>query len=520
MTGDRLHRLINSSFVSFLLLALLSASVWAAPARAQQEALPGSYAAAPCPFGEIAGLTVDCGYLTVAESRSVASGRTIQLAVAIVRSPNPAKATDPVLFLSGGPGEPALPYVPGVAAAYASTLAQRDIVFIDQRGTGYSQPALNCTVDATTVEGFTFGAQANDRPDVVQLLVDTYNACGQQYRAAGINLNAYTSVESAADLEDLRRALGYRQWNLLAVSYGTRLALTAMQYRPETIRSAVLDSVYLLEENFHTGIFASYNQSLSRLFANCAADAACNAAYPQLDHTFDEMILRLNAAPLQVPLRDLESGEITGYLPMAGVDVSFFVFQMLYIEPVIPFLPRLIADSARGDVGLLSSLFSSFLTERTEVSMPLVSQGLQIAMQCNEDATFAKAQDFVAARDQHRRASALAFNPLFNEAMLEVCAAWGLQATSPAENQPVRSDVPALLLAGEYDPVTPSQNAAHAHQSLGSSYLIAYPGGGHAPSSGSPCLANAIAAFFANALQQPDTSCLAAEPPQPFVVSQ
>lgn len=250
------------------------------PAMAQQ--LSGSFTPSPCPDGVLVeGLWIECGYLTVAESRRPFNGKTIALAVAIVRSPNPAP--DPVVFLTGGPGEAALSLTPLIIQSFAPVLAQRDLILVDQRGTGFSQPSLDCVTSANMTEaGFMLGVtQESERPFFLQLVTEALIECGLEYESEGVDLSAYNSVENAADLEDLRIALGYETWNLFGASYGTRLALTAMQYRPETIRSAVLDSTYPLQANFHTDTFLSFNRSLTRLFDACAADPDCNAVYPR-----------------------------------------------------------------------------------------------------------------------------------------------------------------------------------------------------------------------------------------------
>jgi pimeloyl-ACP methyl ester carboxylesterase len=132
------------------------------------------------------------------------------LAVAIVRSPNGAKQPDPVLFLAGGPGQPALPLIALAPQVFSEILATRDMIFIDQRGTGYSRPALNCALQPGAPARFLlpFGTAVNERPAVLQASVDALLRCGAQFRAQGIDLGAYNSVESAADLEDLRVALG------------------------------------------------------------------------------------------------------------------------------------------------------------------------------------------------------------------------------------------------------------------------------------------------------------------------
>jgi len=229
-------------------------------------------------------------------------------------------------------------------------------------------------------------------------------------------------------------------------------------------------------------------------------------------------VLRLNQTPTQLPIINLETGEVRDYLPFTGVDLTLIVFQLFYVTPAIPLLPALIGQAAHGDYTLLSSLVSALLRQNLPGDVPLISQGMQVAVQCNEDATFAKAKEFVAARDTHRPVAALALSPLFNEAILEVCAAWGLKATSPAQSQAVHSVVPALLIGGELDPITPPSNAREAANTLSRSTVVIYPRGGHTPSILSACLNGVVARFYDDPVARPDSSCLAQEPPQPFVV--
>jgi pimeloyl-ACP methyl ester carboxylesterase len=361
-----------------------------------------------------------------------------------------------------------------------------------------------------------FNMAADDRPAFIQAQLDFLIACGTAFREAGIDLRAYNSAENSADLEDLRRALGYDQWNLVGGSYGTRLALTSMRYRPETIRSAVLDSVYPLQANFHTEVFSSFQNSLNSLFAQCAADAACNAAYPKLDHAYDSVVARLNANPAQVPIIDPQTEQIVTYLPVSGVDFSLLMFQLSYSTPVIPILPLVIAATNNGNYELLGVLFGLLLSASGE-DPAAFSFGMQVAVQCNEDATFASSRDFVAARDKNRRASPLAHIITFNEAYLDVCAAWGLTNPEPGANFRVESDRPTLIIGGTNDPITPPNYAASAAETLSRSTTVLYPRGGHTPSAISPCLARIVAAFHNDPNQRPDSSCVAAEAPLPFV---
>lgn len=505
-----------------LLVGLLLVSVVPlAPAAPTARAIV-PFTPAPCPIAPIQGLRIDCGFLTVAESRRNYTGKTIELAVAILRSPNPRKAADPAVFLQGGPGGPTLTLAPILAQAYQPLLRERDLILMDQRGTGYSRPKLDCDIGVQSLRGqaLPVGLQQSELPDFIQVQVDQLVACGNALRAAGVDLTAYNSVENAADYEDLRQALGYGAWNIIGGSYGSRLALTMLRYRPETLRSVVLDSTYPLQANFHVDVFSSYNGTLERLAAECAADRACNRAYPDLLGRFDRLYAELNVNPAQVPIIDPQTRQIITYLPISGVTFSSLVFQLFYSTPIVALMPLLIGETSNGNYVPLGTLLGLLLTsEPTEDVGATQAIGMLTAVQCNEDAPFAAREDFIAARDQNRRASALAFQVFFNEGMLDVCAGIGLNHPDPAENTPVISDRPVMIISGTNDPITPPAYAEATAATLSNSYIVSYPRGGHVPSIGSGCLAVGIAAFIADPASRPDPSrCIAREAPLPFVV--
>ena len=178
----------------------------------------------PCwmalPDGVVEGQNIDCGYLFVPETRDDSSSPSIQLAYAVLYAPTESPQPDPVIYLAGGPGGSAVKELDGwLDAPY---LQDRDLVLLDQRGTGYSLPTLNC-------------------PEMEQAVQDATQACRDRLVEEGVDLQAYSSVENAADVADLRVALGYDEWNLYGISYGTRLALTVMRDHPEGVRSVVLE---------------------------------------------------------------------------------------------------------------------------------------------------------------------------------------------------------------------------------------------------------------------------------------
>lgn len=273
-----------------------------------------------------------------------------------------------------------------------------------------------------------------------------------------------------------------------------------------------------LQANFQVDVFSSYNRTLTLLAAECAAEPACQRAYPDLLNTFDKLYQQLNSNPAQVPVIDPQTGRTTAHVPLSGVAFSNLIFQLFYATEVIPMLPLLIGETAQGNYLPFGSLLGMLLTAQpAQAAGAAEAVGMLTAVQCNEDVTFATHKDFVAARHHHPRARSLSFMLFFNEKILEGCAGFGLTNPDPLENQPVRSDRPILILSGTNDPITPPQYATIGAATLSNSFIVTYPRGGHAPSFSSLCLATAVATFLNTPEKRPDTSCIAQEAPRPFL---
>lgn len=480
----------------------------------------GAFTTALCPIATPQDMRMDCGVLTVPESRSTFTGKTIRLPVAILRSPNPNKASDPVVFLQGGPGAATIVLAPILVSAYRPILAERDIILMDQRGTGFAEPRLDCPGISSSSLRARLQAQlrATDQAEALQWQAKQLAQCGQALQAADVDLRAYNSAESAADYEDLRLALGYEPWNVIGGSYGTHLALSMVRFRPATLRSVVLDSLDPFQANFQVDVFSSYNRTLTLLAAECAAEPACQRAYPNLLDTFDTLYQQLNSTPAQVPVIDPQTGRTTAHVPLSGVAFSNLIFQLFYATELIPMLPLLIGETAQGNYVPFGSLLGVLLTAQpTQAGGAAEAVGMLTAVQCNEDVTFATRKDFIAARHQNPRARSLSFMLFFNEQMLQGCEGFGLNNPDPLENQPVHSDRPILILSGTNDPITPPSYATIGAATLSNSFIVTYPRGGHAPSFSSLCLATAVATFLNTPEQRPDTSCIAQEAPRPFL---
>lgn len=507
-----------------LLALLMLAAIAALPLRAAAEAAPGAtWQAAACFVPAPDGYTMDCGFVIAPESHTAFGGRTVALATVIVRSPNPTPAPDPLVFLAGGPGAPATPLATSAPAYFGRVLQTRDVIFVDQRGTGYSQPGLYCPpleVARLRDSGSIGAVAASEQPAIVRQQVELYTACGRAYQNAGVDLTAYNTPENAADLDDLRRALGYTQLNLFGGSYGTRLALEAMRFRPQTIRSAVLDSVAPQPYPFQVEVSASFNRTLIGLFAACDADTACAAAYPDTLARWDALVARLNDQPVQLPIVDPATGAVIDYLPLNGWDLTQTIFALAYLTEVLPVLPFVVSEADAGNYTPLSQLLSPLFQPAGDApGLPPSAETMQTAMQCYDDLPFVTADDFIRVREANRRAQPLSLFIQFNEAYQDICANLGLGTATPAYlNEPVSSDVPSFVISGELDPITPPEQAYAAAATLSRSTVVVYPRGGHGPSGSSPCLLNAVAAFIETPTVAPDTECVADEGPFPFAV--
>ena len=340
---------------SILIITLIIVLSLAWPLTASAQAAVPRFGAAPCPF-EVPP-NVACGYLVVPENRSQPDSRAIRLAVAIIKSHAEHPAPDPMVYLEGGPG--------GSAFRWLSDwfdvpfLDKRDFIVLEQRGTFFSEPALDCPeIDEAFYQNL---ALVENRAAEDARLVGAAKQCRDRLVNSGINLAGYNSAASAADLADLRQALGYTEWNLYAISYGTRLALTTLRDHPEGIRSVILDSTYPPQAGGYTEVIPGAAQSFKRLFESCAAAPRCRAAYPNLETTLYELVERTNANPIHATVPHPLTGEPM-HLLLSGDDLMAGFFVSLYDAGTIPYLPFVISQLHQGNSNILAPLFGSGLS--------------------------------------------------------------------------------------------------------------------------------------------------------------
>jgi pimeloyl-ACP methyl ester carboxylesterase len=484
------------SFALFVILGLIAAPVLAQNTRPQVET---TACWMELTDDLVEGENVDCGYLTVPEDRTDPDSPTIHLAYAILRAPADSVQPDPVIYLAGGPGGNAV----GELTAWAETpyLQDRDLILLDQRGTGNSLPSLNCPE-----------AEAGEE--------DATQACRDRLIGEGVNLQAYNSAENAADVADLRVALGYDEWNLYGISYGTRLALTVMRDHPEGIRSVIIDSVYPPEVNSWEEYGQNTAAEFDKLFQLCAADADCSAAYPDLQQTFETAVKGLNAQPVEYTGTDANGDSVDQSL--SGDDFIDRLFQILYSSESIPYVPYVISEVANGNYAALDDLESGAALEYGRQSAAdedvSDSEGMNLSVDCQEEVAF---NDEETALDNVPAKPAVLHDNSVNaiQSTFSDCQTWGVKAANKIEAQPVVSDIPTLVVAGELDPITPAKWAKSAASHLKNSFYYVFPGGGHGVIDLDECTQGIMQTFLDDPTQQPDDACVSDISEPAWVVS-
>jgi pimeloyl-ACP methyl ester carboxylesterase len=238
------------------------------------------------------------------------------------------------------------------------------------------------------------------------------------------------------------------------------------------------------------------------LFDGCAADSVCSEEYPDLERVFYELADRLDAEPVSVRVRN-PIDNISYQMLINGYAVRNFPFSALYSTSTIPTIPRMIYEAYEGDYDAMAEeIFFNI------VSFEFFSVGMYYSVNCVDELGFRPLDDFRAADEPYPEQK----DSFDSQFYFKNCQVWDVTQADLIETQPVTSDVPTLLISGEYDPITPPEYAEMAHQTLSNSYNYVFPGMGHGTSFDSPCAADILLQFVDNPAQAPDASCIADMP--------
>ncbi len=435
-----------------------------------------------------------CGTVRVFEDRERASGRTIDLKVVVYPARSRDAEPDPVFILAGGPGQ---------AAAETSSLAvgmlddvrqDRDLVFVDQRGTGESN-----------------GLPCDQESDDLQLLgstdhaVETIQECLEGYDA---DLRFYTTPVAMDDLDEVREQLGYSMINVWGVSYGTRAALVYLRRHGEHVRSAVLDAVAPLGLRIPASFAVDAQRALDLTFDACDAEDRCRKRFPDLRLKFGDLLDRLERQPVTARVRHPRTGE-DQRVKLSRDVVTGVLRAALYSSATASLVPLLIDQMHGGDFnGVLAlAVGGSPLAEVTNY------WGMFYSVICAEDLPWIDDQEL------RRDASGTFLSDATADLLERVCSSreWGVVAED--YHEPVRSDVPTLVLSGKLDPVTPPRWGDMLVESLSNARHVIAPGLGHGTSA-MGCIPDLIETFLGSAdAAALDAACVEELQRPPFFVT-
>lgn len=432
---------------------------------------------------------VKFGYLTVPEDPDKPEARKLKLAFVLIKPHSPDQLPDPLIYMSGGPGGSAISEGAIRQFRSFSFAHNRDVVLLDFRGTGLSEPFLNDTLQERLLEtllGEFTGQEAE------KATIEVFEHFFDEFLREGYNPNMYNTKMNVQDMEALRNALGYQTWNIFGVSYGTRTGQTYVRDFPAAVRSQILDSPVTMGVSILGQEPDSYRESLQSVFTACRNDPECNQAFPALEERFFRAMESLKKDPM------VFKSEIApdGVVYIGFKDMHLIVHQLLYNRSFYSTFPWMIIAIEEQDHVFFEN-----------ITLPLINRfmGLQqwiYMLTTKYDSGLFPINASPGAEDPLYGALNYFHNlDRFLEKMDFV-------VLDSLEILPVSTEIPTLILVGDFDPITRPSNAIKLKSNIPSAYLYTFPGTGHGVVFSTACGENIAYDFLKDPYSAPDSSCL------------
>jgi pimeloyl-ACP methyl ester carboxylesterase len=447
----------------------------------------------------VQGTTARCGTLTVPENRLSGKGRTIGITVVVVPASGANPAPDPIVWFAGGPGDSAVAAMQSTLNSLVDARVHRDLVFIDQRGTGDSNP-LTCPSFPSTDDKAAFTKSVEE--------------CLASLPA---DIRFYTTAMFVDDVDQVLGALGYRTANLMGISYGTTAEQVMLVRHPARVRTVTLFSGTPITAPLFERFPANAQAALDGVFARCKADPACGKAFPDLTSDWQSVWSTLSPAPWVLAAADSPTQQS---MTLDTASLASLTNNLLRNSITAAWLPVMVhtlatvSDHAAALASIAKALLGSGFPLSTSDQNPMVTYPIM----CNEPWESFRPDALAGQSDSFEYASDLASAKWWQQ----VCA---LIPKSPAEavgkNKPPSSKVPVLALNGEADPIEPPSNMADADRLWPNGLHVVEPTQGHDINGDawSACLDSLTARFIdSGSVAGLDTSCLAAIPARPFAL--
>jgi pimeloyl-ACP methyl ester carboxylesterase len=453
----------------------------------------------PCEVPGVAG-KARCGTYDVYEDRAARKGRRVGLKIVVLPAVGAPIAPDPFIYLSGGPGEAATEAAPGVAGDFRAIREHRDLLFVDQRGTGGSHP-LNCEmyVPRENLQSY-LGAF---------FPVESVRRCRLELEKDS-DLTRYTTPDAIDDLDEVRAALGYERLNVLGGSYGTRAAQVYLERHPRHVRTVVLQGVVPTDDRMPLHFPRSAQRALTGVLEECAAESACRAAFPDLAREAHALFSGLARSPVKTMILNPQTGDPTE-VSLSRDLAAEAVRYMLYSPAAALEIPAVVHQAVEGD---FAPLAERALYGRREI-VGGSSSGLYLSVTCSEDVPW------IPPGEGEREADGTFLGDYRLQQQRAACASWPRAPIPKDYFARVTGTAPVLLLSGQWDPVTPPSNGDTVAKSLPHSLHVVVPHGGHSFDGllGADCVRDLIAALVERGTTDGlETSCVSKIRRPPFRV--
>ena len=434
-----------------------------------------------------------CGSLEVPEDPTEPTGRRISLNIAIAPATGKTTEPDPVFFFAGGPGQAASETWVIMRSVLNKIRKNRDIVMVDQRGTGQSNK-LACESEVEE--------DLNQEIDLDLIRTETEKCLAD----LDGDPRLYTTTIAMGDYNLVREAMGYEKINLMGVSYGTRAAQVYLRLFPESVRSVTLDSVVPMQLALGQEHAPMLDRSVEKVFADCASDESCNALFPRQVDELNDLFTQLRTEPQQITMINPVSGELQD-VRLTADTLAVAIRFLSYSSETQALIPLLVHEALT--TGNLSRLASQAVLVMTGLN-EMLARGMELSVLCSEDYPLIDT-------------SADYSDTLMGNLMLEIidlqCKVWPHNATPEGFHLPVVSAVPVLLMSGERDPVTPPHYAAQTAETFSNSLNLVARGQSHSVMK-NVCLRNITTEFInKGTVEDLDIACVESILPAPFFTS-
>jgi pimeloyl-ACP methyl ester carboxylesterase len=417
-----------------------------------------------------------CGTYEVFENRAAKKGRKITLKIVLLQATGDKREPDPFVYFAGGPGSAATDDAAGIARAFPQILAHRDMLFVDQRGTGGSHP-LDCKfydpADLQTYLGYFFP-------------LEDVRKCREQLEP-NADLKLYLTTIAADDMDEVRAALGYERLNLFGGSYGTRAALTYLKRHPRHVRAAIFQGVAPTDQFMPYDFPQQTERALQGVLSECVADKACSEAFPNIRDEAKAVLAQLIKGPVEVEIQKPNSSDRVK-VKLSRDLAAEAIRYMLYSPVPASRVPLVLHLASQGNYVPLAQAAIRYRLNLVGTG----SNGMYLSVTCAEDLPWIKPGE----------GERMAANTFLGDYRLrqqrEACALWPRADIERNYSQSVKSDVPVLILTGEWDPVTPPANGERIAKTLSNSLHVVVPHGAHGLDGleGMDCIDNLIVEFI------------------------